>query len=114
MTVDPFTERLARVRQRFVETLTSKIEEAYAAVPQMVQDLPAVEEIYRSMHGIVGIGPIVGFPVTGRAARDVENILRPPREVRRALTDSEVVALRNNLDALRDAAQCELETSHSA
>ncbi len=31
MTVDPFTDRLERVRNRFVSTLTGKIEDAYAA-----------------------------------------------------------------------------------
>jgi hypothetical protein len=33
MPADPFTERLGRVRERFVAALESKIEDTYAAIP---------------------------------------------------------------------------------
>ena len=35
MAVDPFTERLARVRERFVSALESKIEDTFAAIPDL-------------------------------------------------------------------------------
>ena len=35
MGVDPFAERLARVRQRFVSALEGKIEDSYSAIPHL-------------------------------------------------------------------------------
>jgi len=35
MAVDQFAERLARVRQRFVSALESKIEDTFAAIPDL-------------------------------------------------------------------------------
>ena len=49
MTVDPFTERLARVRERFVSALESKIEDTFAALPQLAGEtatFAAVDETY--------------------------------------------------------------------
>jgi hypothetical protein len=113
MTLDPFTDRLARVRRRFVSTLEGKIEGACAAIPQLSDGVPAaapaVAEAYRCMHGIVGIGPTVGFPASGRAARDVEDLLRVPQRDKRGLTDDEIVTLKNRLQALREAATRELQ-----
>jgi chemotaxis protein histidine kinase CheA len=118
MTIDPFTERLARVRQRFVSTLEGKIEGAYAAIPVLAGTaaavVPAVAETYLCMHSLVGIGPTVGFPATGRAAHDVESVLRPPQQAKRGLTDDEILALTKSLHALREAATRELQVFHSA
>jgi hypothetical protein len=118
MTTDPFTERLARVRHRFVSTLEGKIEAAYAAIPQFSAGvpaaIPAVAETYRCMHGIVGTGPTVGFPATGRAARDVEYVLRVPQQAGRGLTDDEIQALKETLHALREAAGRELQSCQQA
>jgi hypothetical protein len=115
MTVDPFTDRLERVRHRFVSTLEGKIEDAYAAIPQLADGLPtavaAAAELYRCMHGIVGISPTVGFPATGGAARGVENVLRPPQRDKRGLSDREIVALEESLQPLREAAERELQQS---
>jgi recombinational DNA repair ATPase RecF len=44
MAVDPFAERLARVRQRFVSALESKIEDTYAAIPDLLGETSAVIE----------------------------------------------------------------------
>jgi len=70
MSVDAYAERLARVRQRFVSALESKIGDSYAAIPELSGETAAateaVGETYRRMHGIVGIGPTVGFASTGR------------------------------------------------
>ncbi len=43
------------------------------------------------------------FPSTGRAAHDVEDVLRPAQNERRGLTDNEIAALRERLLGLRDA-----------
>jgi hypothetical protein len=91
---DPYAERLARVRQRFVSALESKIEDTYASIPDLSGDTSAVietvGETYRRMHGIVGIGPTVGFSGTGRAARSLENILLLPHQAERGLTSEEM------------------------
>jgi HPt (histidine-containing phosphotransfer) domain-containing protein len=113
MTVDPFTDRLERVRHRFVSTLEGKIQDAYAAIPQLADGLPAAvavaAELYRCMHGIVGISPTVGFPATGGAARAIENVLRPPQREKRGLSDREIIALKECLQPLREAAERELQ-----
>jgi hypothetical protein len=117
MTVDPFTDRLAKVRHRFVSTLEGKIEDAYAAAPKLSGAASAasitVAEAYRCMHSIVGIGPTVGFPSTGRAAREVEDVLRSPHRDRRGLTSDEVSLFMKRLHGLREAASRELRFFYS-
>ena len=116
MTVDPFAERIARVRERFVLALESKIEDTVAALPDLAGDscaFEAVDETYRRIHGIVGIGPTVGFAATGRAARTLENILLRPHEAARGLTAEEVASFRNALQLLRQTAASELQSFYS-
>src|SRR5258708_31449789 len=117
MAVDPFTERLARVRQRFVTALESQIEDTYAAIPNLSAATSAaaetVGETYRRMHGIVGIGPTVGFARTGRAARSIENILMPPHKAERGLTVEEVDSFKKALHVLRETAASELQSFYS-
>jgi chemotaxis protein histidine kinase CheA len=116
MAVDPFAERLARVRQRFVSALESKIEDTFAALPDLGATSDAVEavaETYRRMHGIVGVGPTVGFARTGRAARSVENILLPPHQAERGLTIAEIESFKKALHALRETAASELQSFYS-
>ncbi|MFZ0425736.1 MAG: Hpt domain-containing protein [Xanthobacteraceae bacterium] len=97
--------------------MEGKIEDAYAAIPKLSDALLGAESVvdagYRCMHGIVGIGSTVGFPATGRAAHDVEDVLRSPQRDKRGLTDAEVLAFKARLQALRDAASHELQTFHS-
>jgi chemotaxis protein histidine kinase CheA len=109
MAIDPFTERLAKVRQRFVSTLESKIEDTYTALPALSGEGSAVAETYRRIHGIVGIGPTVGLAATGRAARGVENLLLPAYSAKRGLNAIEMDAVRKALHALREAAQRDIE-----
>ena len=115
---DPFAERLARVRGRFVSSLEGKIGETCAAMPKLSAALPeaaaAVAEAYRCMHGIVGIGRSVGYPAIGQAARAVEDVLRSPYQSRRGLTPGEADTVANALQALRDAASRELQALHPA
>ena len=117
-TEDLYTERLDRVRHRFVSTLEGKIEDAYSAIPKLSAVTPtaalAVDAAYRCMHGIHGVGPTVGFPATGRAAHDVEDILRLPEQDKRGLTDDEILIFKKSLHVLREAASRELQSLHSA
>jgi HPt (histidine-containing phosphotransfer) domain-containing protein len=118
MPIDTFAERLARVRQRFVSTLESKIEDTYADLPKLCGDGrdvgDALGETYRRIHGIVGIGPSVGFTATGKAAKALESVLREPYHATRGLAATEVDAFRKTLHALREAAQQELQATYSS
>jgi hypothetical protein len=113
MPTDPFTERLDRVRHRYVSTIQGKIEDTYADLPKLVGDGPGVtttlEETYRRIHGIVGIGLAVGFAATGKAAKTVENVLFEPHRAARGLGPKEVDALKHALDVLRDTVQRDLQ-----
>jgi HPt (histidine-containing phosphotransfer) domain-containing protein len=113
MSVDVFADRLARVRRRFVSTLQGRIDDTEASIPKLAGRTAAaagaVREAHRYVHGIVGIGPTVGFPATGRAARDVEDALRRAQNERRGLSDEEISALRERLLDLRTAAEREMQ-----
>ncbi len=113
MSVDVFADRLARVRRRFVSTLQGRIDDTDASIPKLVGGTAgagaAVGEAYRCMHGIVGVGSTVGFPATGRAAHDVEDLLRPAQNERRGLTDNEILTLRERLLDLRTAVEREMQ-----
>ena len=113
MSVDQFTERLAKVRHRFASTLESKIKDTYIALPKLSGDgddlVEVLEETYRRIHSIAGIGKAVGFSATGRAAHNVESVLMPAHSAKRGLKVDEVVALRKELQHLRDAVQRELD-----
>ena len=117
MSSDLFAERLARVRQRFISSLESKIEDTYAALPKLSGDgrdvTRALEETYRRIHGIVGVGPTVGFAATGKAARTVENVLLGPYRATRVLASTEADALTKALHVLREAARQELQTTYT-
>jgi chemotaxis protein histidine kinase CheA len=113
MSVDQFTERLAKVRHRFASTLESKIKDTYVALPRLSGDgddlVDVLGETYRRIHSIAGIGKAVGFSATGRAARNVENVLMAAHFAGRGLKADEVAALKKELQSLRDAAQRELD-----
>jgi len=117
MTIDPFSDRVTRVRNRFAASLAGKIDDACAAIAQLSAAAPApaaaVEEAYRCVHGMVGVGPTVGFPATGDAAHAVEDVLRSPRLERRGLTAEEISLLTRTMQALREAAARELQSFRS-
>jgi chemotaxis protein histidine kinase CheA len=114
MTADPFLDRIARVRERFATSLAGKIDETCAAIPHLWDVAPSAAataaEAYRCMHGIVGVGPSVGFPGCGNAAHEVEAVLKPPKQERRGLTAEEIARLTSALQALREVAARELES----
>jgi hypothetical protein len=114
MTVASFTQRVARERHRFVTSLESKIEDTYAALPELSRKgfagIVVVDESYRRMHNIVRIGPMVGFIATWRAARTVENVLLPAQSARRGLNADEIDMIEKALQVLREASQRELQS----
>jgi chemotaxis protein histidine kinase CheA len=118
MSVDVFADRLVRVRHRFVSSVEGKIDDAHAAIPNLSDAVPAaaasLAHVYLSMHAIVGIGRTVGFPAIGRAARDVEDILRSAYSNERGLTPDEISLFENSLAALRKTASSELQSAHTA
>ncbi len=117
MTADPFADRIGRVRDRFATTLTGKIDEICASIPSLSDVRPtaamAVAEAYRCVHGIVGVGPTVGFPASANAAHHVEDFLRPPQQQQRGLTADEILLLTKTLKVLREVAARELQSFHS-
>src|SRR3569833_3009963 len=102
MTADLFTERLAQVRHRVVTTLETKIAETLAELPALscahADAAKRLEQTYRRIHGIVGIGPTVGFSATGKAAKSVEKLLLEPHRGARGLAADEIEALSGALD----------------
>lgn len=116
--VDQFIERLAIVRHRFVSSLESKVEDTYHALPHMEGETPnatkATAETFRRIHGIVGVGPTVGFPSSGRSARLAENLLLPAYQAERGVNADELLSFKKALHALRDAVRGELQIVFSS
>jgi chemotaxis protein histidine kinase CheA len=114
--IDPFEERLAKVRHRFASTLQGKIEDIYTDLPRLSgenRNIDAIEACYRRVHGICGIGPTVGFVQTARRARDAEAVLLDAYRAHRPLTSIEAADFRKKLHVLREAAKAELQTAYS-
>ena len=112
MRADQFETRLAIVRHRFATTLESKITDAVVSADHMAHSgdgvINQVSTSYRHLHGIRGIGPTVGFPATGEAARAAEVTLMQAYRERREPTQTEVMSLKKALERLRVAAASEL------
>lgn len=106
-----FAERFAAVRDRFAAKLTARIDEIEAGMPQLggAEARETLARIHRRAHDLCGIGPTMGFVATGRAARAVEQTLLPPLKAERALTTDELARLREEMSALRSAAQAETQ-----
>ena len=114
MQPDAFHDRLDAVRRRFASSLEYKIKDTLAELPNLTGDgeavVDAVAVSYRRIHGICGVGAAVGFAVTGRAAKDVEDVLIDAFRARRGLESDEVAHLKATLDALSAAAEAELRS----
>ncbi len=114
---DAFAERMAQVRARFATKLQDRLAALDGAIPQLIGDGDAVrnalESAHRTAHDLCGIGPTLGFVDTGRAARQVEQLLLEPLRAGRGLADQEASVLRSKIEALRRAGQAELQ-SHTA
>lgn len=114
MNEDEFNKRIARIRQRFAAALPQKIDGGFAALPRLAEsDADAIELLvvtHRNLHEMCGVAPSIGFTATGVAARAAETVLRGPAKSKRPLTPQEVVAYREAIEKLREAAQSELES----
>lgn len=115
MAVDEFTERLARIRERFAASLPRKINDAFNARTVMsassANAIETVVVVHRTLHEMCGIAPTVGFPATGKAARAVETVLREPAKTKRPLRTDEVAMFVAEIGELRSAAQSELQSN---
>lgn len=115
MQPDQFQNRLDVVRKRFASSLEGKIKDTYAELPSLSEGdahaVDAVSSAYRRIHGICGIGRAVGFAATGRAAKDVEDVLVAAYRGQRGLAAQELTRLEATLQALAAAAQAELRSA---
>jgi hypothetical protein len=107
---DPYTERIAAVRVRFVAKLDARIGEIETALPQSGRQvgLETLTVAHREAHGLCGIGPVLGYVETGKAARTVERVLLGAVKAKRALTDDETVRVREGIALLRSTAASEV------
>jgi hypothetical protein len=112
---DQFSERLDAIRIRFASALEDKIKDTYAELPHLseagVDVVNVVANAYRRIHGICGVGPMVGFGATGRAAKAVEGVLIDAYRSQRGLTAAETTRLEQTLGLLAAAAQAELRSN---
>lgn len=109
---DEFNERFAQVRTRFAAKLGGKIEEINDALPNLAREgkegSEAIASAHRRAHDLCGIGPTIGFAETGRAARNVEKILRTALQTEHGLTAEETAKLQEAIDQLRSIAREEI------
>ena len=114
MADDVFAERLAKIRTRFASNLATRIDSIDSALPNLVGDgaavFPTLSAVHRNAHEICGIAPTVGFAATGKAARCVERILLQPLRDKRGLNETEIAGVRQELAALRAAAQADVQS----
>jgi hypothetical protein len=110
-----FAARIDRIRARVTIKLAGGIEQADTALSQMIGDgseaIAAVASVYRWLHDISGIGPIIGFATIGQHARSCAGILVRPFREQRGLSPQELELLTSGLESLRIAA---LKETHSA
>ncbi len=115
MADDVFAERLAKIRVRFASNLSTRIDSIDNALPNLVGDGAAVfstlSAVHRNAHEICGIAPTIGFAMTGKAARCVERMLLQPLRDKRGLSETEIAGVRQELAALRIAAQTDVQSS---
>jgi hypothetical protein len=112
---DQFAERLAGVRKRFAARLPGKLAEIDEAFSMLTGDgegvAAAVYATHRKVHDLCGIGPTLGFIVTGQAARVCERILLQPSRGQRGLTEQEMAQLKAGLVQLRAAASSDMQST---
>jgi hypothetical protein len=112
---DHFKDRLGVVRKRFARSLENKINDTQAEVPSLLEGhadaVEAVANAYRRIHGICGVGGAVGFPATGRAAKNVEDVLIVAYRAQRGLGAAEIMNLQTALSVLTAIAEKELHSN---
>jgi chemotaxis protein histidine kinase CheA len=107
---DPFAERIAAVRLRFVAKLDARVGVIAAAMPQPGGEdgLDALVLAHREAHGLCGVGATLGFVETGKVARSIEQMLLAAVKAERTITDDEVPRLRDGIALLRSTARAEM------
>jgi len=117
MPPDQFSGRLDVVRKRFASSLESNIKDIHAGLQNLsdggADAVDAVANAYRRIHGICGVGGAVGFAATGRAAKDVEDVLIGAYRGQRGLEAAEISRLEKMLSVLVTTAQTELSSNAS-
>jgi chemotaxis protein histidine kinase CheA len=110
---DRFEARLAKVRHRFAGSLASRVDDTIAAFSNGADETPeaaaSVDQAYRRIHSICGIALTAGFPATAKVAGDAEALLLPPIRSGRSPSRQEGALVRQALQALRKAAEAELQ-----
>jgi hypothetical protein len=110
---DEFNERLAHIRRRFAAALPGKIEGIFVTLIDLSKmddsTIDTVVVTHCRLHEMCGIAPSIGFSATGKAARLAETVLRDAAKLKRSLRAEEVTALTTELNALRVAAQSDLQ-----
>ena len=107
---DVFAERFAVVRKRFAAKLDARIDEIESTVPKLgcQGEFDALALAHRRAHDLCGVGPTMGYMVTGKAARSIERLLLAAVKSQRALSDDEIARLRTHIAQLRAAAAAEV------
>lgn len=112
MDTEQVAEQIAVIRRRFSKKLSHKLREIDAVLPSVLGKddiaVDSVATIYRKLHDVCGVGPIVGFIETGRVARSVSAVLIGAFRDQRGLTKDEVATLNEGLEALRSAAALDI------
>ena len=100
---DPYMERVAAVRLRFVAKLDIRIGEIETATPRDGREvaLETLAEAQGQAHGLSGIGASLGYIETGKAARLIERVLLDAVKAKRAFTDDEILRVREGITLLR-------------
>jgi HPt (histidine-containing phosphotransfer) domain-containing protein len=106
---DLFAERLAAVRTRFAGMLGARIDEIEATVPELGREgaQETLARAHRRAHDLCGVGPTMGFVLTGQAARTIEQVMLAALKANRPLTGDEVERVTDGVAALRSAASAE-------
>jgi hypothetical protein len=103
-----FAARIDKIRSRVALKLADRIQQTDAALSQMIGNgsdaVAAVVSAYRWLHDISGVGPTIGFELTGRQARLCADILVGPFRAQRGLLPDELELLTTGLESLRIAA----------
>ena len=103
-----FAARIDKIRARVALKLADRIQQTDVALSQMIGNgsdaVAAVASAYRWFHDISGVGPTIGFELTGRQAQSCASILLSPFRAQRGLLPDELKLLTNGLESLRIAA----------
>jgi hypothetical protein len=110
---DPFAERIAIVRLRFSAKLEARIDGIESAMPQpgRLVGRDDLAQSHRHAHDLCGVGPILGYVGTAKAARSIERVLLGAVKAERTLTDVEILLVRDGIALLRSTANAEMRSA---